>query len=58
MMLVVVKFERLLRHEGRERIMCIGEVWQREGHGINSLGRVGKRFIPAVLFEPHTGFHL
>jgi hypothetical protein len=42
-MLVVVVFQRFLGHVGRKGVVGIGEIGQREGHGVMSelIGRRG-----------------
>src|SRR3981081_760076 len=50
MMLVVMVFQRFLRHMGRKRVIGIGQVGKRKGHGVMSavMGAVG---ITGTLIE-------
>ena len=50
MMLVVVKFERFLRHMRREGVIGIGKVGKREGHGVMSEND-GRRLLTGTLIE-------
>src|SRR5258707_7237 len=54
MMLVVMVFQRFLRHMGRERVIGIGEVGKRKGHGMMSamMGDVG---LTRTLIEGSMG---
>jgi hypothetical protein len=50
MMLVVVKFQRFLRHIWRKGVMGIGKVGEREGHGVMSENG-GRQCLTGTLIE-------
>src|SRR3984893_10287149 len=50
MMLVMMIFQRFLRHMGGERIIGIGKVGKREGHGMMS-AMMGERGLTGTLIE-------
>jgi hypothetical protein len=58
-MLVVVKFERLLRHVGDERVVGIGQVGEREGHfGLLGDDWKNPRISNPAAVERRGGFRL
>jgi hypothetical protein len=49
-MLVVMIFQRFLRHMGRERVIGVGKVGEREGHGVMSEND-GRQGLTGTLIE-------
>ena len=49
-MLVVVEFQRFLGHMGRKGVMGVGQIGEREGHGVMSAND-GRRGLTGTLIE-------